>query len=228
MFAHNRIPEPRRAIAPGSGTAARVKLPERDDPVWLKLISTSAAVALAPGSPGPGKYVPVKVTSRKLLLWWTMVPPDAMKLPYVGFEMEKPPPVDTVRSLRLMGPKAVRNGTTEKSPVPEPEVTARTANSIVLLARLGPFSVALKTTKGKEPEIALACITPLPATNSTRTANTGKRRTFFMTTPSNRLPIQSHVSGDVGLHPGETKFSDTTCSHLPASNAPKKLFTYSS
>ena len=62
--------------------------------------------------------MPVRLTSRKVPVWWTMVPPEAMKLPYVAFEMEKPPPVDTVRSLRLMGPKVVMNGITEKSPVP--------------------------------------------------------------------------------------------------------------
>src|SRR5215472_8883042 len=71
-------------------------------------------------------------------------------------------------------------GITEKSPRPGPEVSDWAADSMVLLCRLAPFCVALKTTRGREPEIALACATPLLATNNATAHSSVRRGSLFI------------------------------------------------
>jgi hypothetical protein len=88
-----------------------------------------------------------------------MEPPVATKDPKLALEMEKPPPLETVVSVRLNAPNGVSGSTIEKSPDPRPEVTDSRAVNTVDVKRVVEFSLAEIATKGKDPLIALACKT---------------------------------------------------------------------
>lgn len=105
---------------------------------------------------------------RKVAVRVMILPPVAMKVPYIGFDNAKLPPLPTVTLLTVTALKEVNKGTTEKSPAPEPDVSDPVENCIVLVSRLVPFWLALTITNGREPEMALARITPLAATRKNR------------------------------------------------------------
>jgi hypothetical protein len=129
--------------------------------------------------------MPVRSALRKLGVCVMILPPVAIKAPHVAFEMANEPPEPTVRLSMVTGPNTVIKGTTEKSPVPGPDTADPTADSIVLLSRLVPFPVTVKSTNGRDPEIALACITPLAATRRNKVRSAVRTGLFFMLAHSN-------------------------------------------
>jgi len=152
-------PMPMVKIVAGSGIIARVKLAEIEEPLCVYAKVAWAGVAVAPGNAGPGMYVPVMSTTRAFVVSCCMVPPVATKDPKLAFEMEKPPPIGTVVSVRVNGPKSVVIGTIEKSPFPTLEVCESATVNVVDVLRLVTFSATLNPAKGRDPLSKSACKT---------------------------------------------------------------------
>jgi hypothetical protein len=127
---------------PGSGTGvvAMAMLAEVAPSISVNPSTTWAGAAVSPMSNGPGVYVPARSTTRNSGVSFNMEPPVAAKVPSPGFEMENPPPVETVVSVRVNGPNGVPNATLNgaKSPVPKPEVIVPTALKVVAVLRFSP------------------------------------------------------------------------------------------
>ena len=145
---------------PGSGTGvlvARVQLAEIEVPFCVNDMAAWAGDGVRPSSNGPGVYVPVKSSPRWVGVTVTMSPPVASNVPYLGFEMEKPPPVENLFFVTVNEPNDVNSGIPEKSPVPSSVVRELIPNNVVAVSRLRPTMETETPVKARDPLIALAC-----------------------------------------------------------------------
>jgi hypothetical protein len=147
-------------IVAGSGiTVARVKLDDIEAPFLVNAKVTSAGAAVNPTNDPSGVNVPVRSTNKAFVVSLMIMPPVATKDPNMAFEMEKPPPVPTVVSVRLYPPNDVPTGTIAKSPFPALEVTESVAVNVVDVMRFVEFSATPSPAKGIDPLISSACKT---------------------------------------------------------------------
>jgi hypothetical protein len=110
-----------------------------------------------------------------------METPVATKLPWPAFEMEKPPPFETVVSVRRNGPNDVIIGTLEKSPNPAPEVSELIPVTVVAARRLRLFSVTETPANGMD---SLICMDSLSSFAGRRVVHTVIVEELYHESPS--------------------------------------------